>query len=359
MPNVNIGDVIVIALLVIAIITLIILIGRSLHGVPMRKSKRQRAHDLATDNIDEVIHAHNGTDDPTVIVFNRPELLRRPNIRFDVVNRIMNRILNPEFDDLQLLERIVNINEELDLDTNIPIFAPMIAHRIVAGRTVNNGTLADANNNDVNRLRNDSQNVHDPLIINTLRDQMREQQQEIINVVENNTADNGDLINGSGEALRNDIFTSIDRLVASGDITEKAGQDAKYVAGKMLTSTGTCSSYDNRRESDILKDTWNVSRSNNDKVHNIVLGLADSRTSNDGTVCINGRIARVLGANNVTQETKVPTMEEYRAEIYGHAARIMREEGDPEEVYVRIREETGLSDTQKEMLRAEVAAGFE
>lgn len=340
MPEITLGNVIVISLLVIAILVLIVIIGRSLRGTSRRKSKKQRAHDLATDNADEILHAHRATDDPTVIVFNRPELLRRPKIRFDVINRIMNRILNPEFNDLQLLERIVNVNEELDLDMNIPIFAPIIARRIADG-----GALADT----TTRLREDSQNVHDPLIINTLRDQMRSQTVTTV-IPEEYTGGN------NGNNFVTEMFTSIDAL---NDITEKAKTDAKFVAGRMLNSTGTCMSYDNRRESDILRETWLASREDNDKLHNIVLGLADGRTGNDSTVCINGRIARVLGANNVTQETKVPTMEEYRAEIYGHAARIMREEGDPEEVYTRIQNETNLSDTQKEMLRAEVAAGFE
>jgi len=291
---------------------------------------------LATDAQGIVMYAHMfNPDDPLVLLYNRPDVVvGNKAIKAEVLRRIHNVLNDDDFNDMEMLERIVNINEELNLDDEIAVIAPQVAERI--GH--NNTATFDARAIDVMRLMDDSQNVHDPTVIKQLNKTM------------DTYSITGDV--QSHEDLRNSFNDTLDRMIHKDEISEERAAFAKRTFEVMLNSAGTCSSYRDRRESEILQTTWG-SADTYDKRHNIILGLADA-ASGGGTVCMNGRIARVLGANTVQASSA-----ELKSAVYSYAGKVMTEGGRFELVENYINDVGGFTDQQRELITAECRAVFD
>lgn len=334
-----------VALVILSIVLIIIIakiIHRRFHGntnTSGKKKKKKRkyykkAHvKIKTDNHKQVIDAHiEQEDDPLVVAYNAPELvINNSTLRADIRRRMINAINNAEGpDDIETLERIVNINEELDIGDEIMPLAVQAVHRVAA--RVDN--FRDLENNNV---QDDPQNVHDPSVIKQLRDELYG-----INITNSSSAD-----------IAADITNNVNRLKESGEISAARANDALRVANTMLSSTGTCSSYDGRRESDILRNVWADINDSPDKIHNLILGLADSATES-GTVCMNGRIARVIGAN-----TSAVSQTDIKSAVYNYAGKIMNEGGGYDSVLKYINDIDSLPESQKIILREECKTVFD
>lgn len=335
-----------IALIIVVVIILAYKVRHYTRNKNGRKSRRQKLKDFASGAVKSILQAHAESDDPTLLAFNAPQLLMGSStavrrLREDVRVRLIETIMAPEFNDIRLLERIVNINEDLDLDDRIVHLAPMIAGGIAR------------NNDRMTTIMNDSQNVHDPMVIKSLNDVNK----TIVGAA--SAAANVDNI----QDIRGDtiikIKNRIAKMLADGEINEIRARNAEEMAESMIRSNATCMSYANKKESNILMDAWVANMADENKTHNIVLGLADANPLGH-SVCVNGRIGRILGSLVDPEEAKpIITMDNYRTEMYAFAGQVAARGGKADEVFLRINAETGLSDTQKAMLREEVAAGFD
>lgn len=311
---------------------------------PVRSLKKESMK-VSTDDSMETMTAHmRDLDDPLVLVYNRPDIvMNNAALRADVIDRMKRTIMDEHFDDLEILERIVNINEDLDLDPEIGTQALEAATRIGQRQTVREPARTfEVRAVDVTRQMDDPQNVHDPVVIKQLNDQLHDMDSRR-NVKRNDGTDNNDLV---------DIKEFVDRMKESGDISDKRSMEALKAASKMINSHDTCTSYSGRVESEIFKTAWNSAKSYDER-HNIILGLADS-TTHEGTVCMNGRIARVLGANTVQA-----TGPEIKSAIYSYAGKIMNDGGAFNLVEQYIDDIKTMPDSQKELVKAECRAVFE
>ena len=323
---------------------------------PTRDLKKESMK-VSTDDSMETMTAHmRDLNDPLVLVYNRPDIvMNNAAIRADVVDRMKRTIMDEHFDDLEILERIVNINEDLDLDPEIGAQAIEAATRIGYNRQTarNNDPVRtfEARAVDVTRQMDDPQNVHDPTVIKQLNDQLHDMDHRVNDERRRNRND------GAGADMNDidnmtDITEFVDRMKESGDISNQRSMEALKAARKMINSQDTCTSYSGRVESEIFKTAWNSAKSYDER-HNIILGLADS-TTHEGTVCMNGRIARVLGANTVQA-----TGPEIKSAIYSYAGKIMNDGGAFNLVEQYIDDIKTMPDSQKELVKAECRAVFD
>jgi len=314
-----------------------------------KRNSRRRPHKyrnrgystIASDDIQTIYEAHvNDQSDPLVAVYNRPDIVAKDEVlRQDIARRMRATIMADSFDDIEMLERIVQINEDLDLDDNITRIAPMIAARVGHVNNVNFTVRA----NDAMRLVDDPQNVHDPVVIKELNSVLKEYSGEY-------TGSYNYAIDGN---VAPDVNATIVKMVNMGEISESRANDAKRVMSKMISSNDTCSSYSNRRESEIFQTAWSAANTY-DKKYNIILGLADSVSGPSGTVCMNGRIARVLGANT-TQASSA----ELKSAVYSYAGKVMNSSGDFREVVKYINDIEQFTDSQKNILVNECKSVFD
>lgn len=307
-----------------------------------KKDRKKKYNKIASSNLSEIIRAHNeDKNDPLVLAYNRPDiLLVSTEAREEVTQRMNNAIQGANFEDIELIERIVQINEELDLDDTL-----MQRARGTINRISRTGPTFEARAINVQRLMDDSQNVHDPAVTKELNKTL-----EGMNPNDYFSLDDPNVMRN--ESMQK-INETIQEMVTRGEITKSRGDDARRIASKMINSNDTCTTYNSRGESEILMTTWNNANSHDER-HNIVLGLADSISGPSGSVCINGRIARILGANT----TQVSTAE-LKTAVYNYAGKIMSENGPFSDVEKYINDISSMSDTQKELLREECKAVFD
>lgn len=299
----------------------------------------------ATDSAKEVLTEHmQNPKDPLVLAYNRPDLLlNNPILRRDVTARMHRTIMDEHFDDIEMLERIVNINEEFDLDRNIAVAAPAIAARTAVGKTFDD-RLAN-----IAKIADDPQNVHDPSVIKQLNDTLN-----ATATVGNQEDHYGSQLSGPKRMqLKGSIENTINQLVSSGEISQERANAARIVATKMINSSDTCSSYNGRRENEIFDTTWH-SADTADKRHNFILGLADSHTGGSSTVCMNGRLARIIGANSIQASSA-----DLKSSVYSYAGKIMNEGRPFAEVERYINDIQDMANSQKTMLIAECRAVFD
>lgn len=339
--TIRIALIIIGAILIIIIVTK--LIYRRFHPKVTGRKKRKyykAAHvKIKSDNKKEVLDAHNeDKEDPLVLIYNTPELMDEdPRLREEVRQRMLNTLegMNgPE--EIETIERILDANETFAIDPTIVPVAIQTVRRVAAGADL--GTLMR------NNVQDDPQNVHDPTVIKQLRNELNELETSM-KAFGANPEPHTEVMNG--------IMKSVTALRNSGEVSAERAEDALKVARAMLSSTGTCMSYDNKKESDILRNVWTDVKDSPDKVHNLILGLADGATSS-GTVCMNGRIARIIGANSAAV-----SQTDIKSAVYSYAGKIMNEGGNYSAVERYIDEVTELPETQKIILKEECRSVFD
>lgn len=305
----------------------------------------------ATSSAAETLNEHfREPQDPLVLMYNRPDLVvTNPALRKDVIVRMRKTIMDEHFDDIEMLERIVNLNDEYDLDHGITVVAPAVAARTVTGKT-----FADRLE-EITKIADDPQNVHDPVIIKQLNETLNKATlKESFDGPQDNYGSSAGII-GMREraALRASVNNAIDQLLVTGEISNERANAARIVATKMINSGDTCSSYNGRQENEIFQKTWSAADSADQK-HNFILGLADSYTGGHSTVCMNGRLARIIGANSVQVSSA-----DLKSSVYSYAGKIMNENGKFTEVEKYIREISDMPDSQKTILISECRAVFD
>lgn len=306
-----------------------------------KKHRKGKYYDMATDDIRAVYMAHTkDMSDPLVAAYNRPDIVAsNAALKRDIALRMRATILADTFDDIEMLEKIIQINEDLDIDDTLNQLAPMVAARVGHINKANFDVRAD----DVLRLMDDPQNVHDPTTIKELNSVLKDFTGEYT----------GEYTGGFNKNIAPEIDIVINNMTTKGEISETRASDARRVLSKMITSHGTCMSYGNRRESEIFQTTWSAADTY-DKKYNIILGLADSATSGGGTVCMNGRIARILGANT-TQASGA----ELKSAVYSYAGKVMTSGGNFAEVEKYINGIEQFTDSQKNILMNECKSVFD
>lgn len=321
------------SLLTILLVFLILFVLIKFFSTRRKKRQSKKLRRIATDDIGEVIKAHNGSKDPLVLAYNRPDLVQVPQVRADISQRMREAITETNYEDIELLERIVHVNEELDIDPGI---RQMALNRLTeVSRT---GPSFEVRAEDAKKIMNDPQNVHDPAVSGSLLGVLR--------TMDKNTED----LTGLGS--RGEIDRVIREMIDRGDLSQSRAEMARRTLSKMVGSKDTCMAYENRTESEILSTTWKNASGYTER-HNIILGLADAATES-GTVCINGRVSRVLGANSSQVSTG-----ELKQAIYSYAGKIMNEGGSFMEVEKYISEVPGMPEDQKEMVTQECRAVFD
>lgn len=331
----------IIIVVIVLVVILIIMHRRKNKGTRSKRNKKRSYMKTATDSAKEVFAEHmKNPQDPLVLAYNRPDLLAtNPILRRDVTARMHRTIMDEHFDDIEMLERIVNINEEFDLDRNIAVAAPAIAARTAVGRTF------DDRLRDIAKIADDPQNVHDPSIIKQLNETLINTSPVI--------SGGGALPNSQRAQLKTSVDNTIDDLLRRGEISDSRANAARIVATKMINSSDTCSSYNGRHENEIFNTTWSAADTA-DKRHNFILGLADSHTGGASTVCMNGRLARIIGANSMQASSA-----DLKSSVYSYAGKIMNEGRPFAEVEHYINEIQDMPMSQKTMLISECRAVFD
>lgn len=309
-----------------------------------RLDKKKSHIRIATDSAQEAVQEHiNNPRDPLVLIYNRPDVIQHnKTLRQDVINRMRQTILDEHFNDIETLERIVHLNEEFDLDQNIAIVAPAVAIRTVVN---NPGKTFDDRITDVQRQADDPQNVHDSAIIKQLNETLREMLPSGSTEVFLDSLDK--------RSIKNSVDAAIDDMLKKREITNERANAARIVASKMISSNDRCMSYDNRRENDIFKTTW-ANAQTDDQKHNFILGLADAHTAGNSTVCMNGRLARIIGAN-----TSQVSSADIKSAVYSYAGKIMTENKPFADVEKYIDDIAEMPESQKTLLKSECKAVFD
>jgi hypothetical protein len=257
------------------------------------------ARRVATDDAPTVIAEHiDNPDDALVLIYNRPDLA--DDFRDDILTRLQAGIINAE--GTAEIPRFVDAGRLLGVD-----FMP-IATEVTARVAVDDVRRLGATDVIARGMKvaEDPQNVHDPSVIKQMNDTLDALESPVVM---------------STQEVKMEINKKIDSLIEAGEITRLRGDDARCVLVKMIEDGGTCTSYGGRHEADILSEAWSATKSDTQK-ENIILGLADSM--DDGhVVCVNGRIARVIGAN-----TTQVTSGDLKAAAYAYAGSIYSSLGD-------------------------------
>lgn len=326
---------------IVAVIIIIIVIVRRFFGGHRRRQVYKRAKAarvMATDDIDAVMAAHvENPDDPLVLIYNRPDVAQ--HYRDDILTRLQDGIINAEETDE--IPRFVDAGRLLGVD-----FAP------VATATTARVATADVRRLGVpeivaraQKIAEDPQNVHDPTVIKQMNDTLKEM----------------DGVALSRQATRELILSRISELTKSGEISASRGDDAIRVLTRMMVDGGTCASYGDRHEADILCEAWAAAPTETHTA-NIISGLADA-VSDGHVVCVNGRIARVLGAN-----TTQVTSGDLKAAAYAYAGSVYAGLGDEptkEDIAIGIgkvdtyvNDMTAMPEEQRRLVREECRAVF-
>lgn len=269
-----------------------------------RRSRRSRniyhrskaAKRVATSDAIVAVTAHNDNpDDPLVLVYNRPDIAIQPTYRDNIADRLHRGII--EATETDEIPRFVDAGRIIGVDFT-PL-ATLAVGAIVADHVRRDGVDTIVAN--AQKIANDPQNVHDPTVIKQMRDQLTAIPERA---------------HISRMTVASNISDEINRLVEVGEISHARANEARRVLQHMIEKGGTCMSYGNRHEADILRDAWGDAMNDETKKANIILGLADA-ISDGHVVCTNGRIARVLGANS----TQVSTAD-LKAAAYAYAGSI-------------------------------------
>lgn len=282
-----------------ALVVVIVLIRRFFRR---RRCRTRATKKIATDDAATVMNAHfSNPSDPLVLIHNRPDIA--PLYRDEIISRLRDGIIAAQdMTDVEEIPRYVDAGRQLGVDL-LPLAADVT--RVVTRDVVRrDGVEAILDY----KVAADPQNVHDPSVI-------RQMNKTLTSIA---TADT------PISTIKQDILAEIDKMERKKEISSARANDARMALETMVEKNATCSSYGGRHEASILADTWEDAKkySGDTRTGNIILGLADSMNGSS-TVCVNGRIARIIGANSVQVSTG-----DLKAAAYSYAGKLYTDLGD-------------------------------